>query len=458
MKTLFLTFISFISLFAMGQSNLTVFNNGGQKFYLIMNGIKQNSVAQTNVVVSGIKNGGYSVKLIFEDGKTKDIEKNFYLDAPQEITTRVIFKKGAGKLQLVSMEPSNGNVAVGSVTYRPDNNAVFSDAVTSTTTTTTTQTTTESTTTGGGVQGNGNGSMGIQVVESTAPTPGNAGGSNNGGVQMNVNATQNQTNNQQVGNGGVTISLTDPVNGENINMNFNMNVNGTTVDPNAQNVNMNVNVSGNGNQQNSGNTRPGANANVNVGTSTNSTTQQTTTNGANVNVNVSGNGVNPSVIATVPGATTNVTVNGGTVTQNSSNTTITTTTTTTTNSSTTTNGGSNVGNVTSTNMTGTGGGTSNGRMVCSKTLSNVETLKTELKGYSFEDDRVGALKISLKNKCLYAADAVKVMDLFTFDANQLEVAKFLSDHLLDYDNASSLASKFTFDSSKMEYMEYIGRD
>jgi hypothetical protein len=191
---------------------------------------------------------------------------------------------------------------------------------------------------------------------------------------------------------------------------------------------------------------------VNVGTTSNSSTQQTTTNGANVNVNVSGNGVNPSVNATVPGATTNVTVNGGTVTQNSSNSTI-TTTTTTTNASTTVNGRTNASN-----GTNTVGGTSNGRMVCSKTLTNVETLKTELNGYSFEDDRVGALKISLKNKCLYAADAVKLMDLFTFDANQLEVAKFLSDHLLDYDNASSLAAKFSFDSSKMEYMEYVGRE
>jgi hypothetical protein len=221
----------------------------------------------------------------------------------------------------------------------------------------------------------------------------------------------------------VNISVTDPVNGENINMN--------------------VNVTGNGTQQNTSNTRPGANANVNVGTTTNSTTQQTTTNGANVNVNVSGNGVNP-------------TVNGGTVTQNSPNTTITTTTTTTTNASTTVNGTTNVNN--GSNTTNTVGGTSNGRMVCSKTLSNVETLKTELNGYSFEDDRVGALKISLKNKCLYAADAVQILDLFTFDANQLEVAKFLSDHLLDYDNASSLAAKFAFDSSKMEYMEYVGRD
>ena len=442
MRTSLFFGILFLSLSLVAQSNLTVFNNGGQKFYLIMNGIKQNSVAQTNVVVSGIKNGGYSVKLIFEDGKTKDIDKNFFLDTPQDVTTRVVFKKGVGKLQLVSMEPVAGTVAAGSVIYRPDNTAVFSDAVTTTTTTTTQTVSTESSTVGGNTtNGNGNGSVGIQFTATTPTTP-------------NTNTPVTPSND---GNGSVNISVTDPVNGENINMNVNMDMNGAVVDPNAQNVNMNmnVNVSGNGIQENTSTTRPGANANVNVGTTTNSTTQQTTTNGANVNVNVNGNGVNPSVNATVPGATTNVTVNGGTVTQNSSNTTI-TTTTTTTNASTTVNGTTNVNN--GSNTTNTVGGTSNGRMVCSKTLSNVETLKTELNGYSFEDDRVGALKISLKNKCLYAADAIQIMDLFTFDANQLEVAKFLSDHLLDYDNASSLAAKFAFDSSKMEYMEYVGRD
>ncbi len=447
MRTSLFFGVLFLSISLFAQSNLTVFNNGGQKFYLIMNGIKQNSVAQTNVVVSGIKNGGYSVKLIFEDGKTKDIDKNFYLDAPQDVTTRVVFKKGTGKIQLVSMEPAAGTVAAGSVTYRPDNNAVFSDAVTTTTTTTTQTVSTETSTVGGNTtNGNGNGSVGIHF-NATTPTPTQP--------TPNTNTAVPPSNG---GNGNITISVTDPVNGENINMNVNMNMNGAVVDPNAQNVNMNmnVNVSGNGTQQNSNNTRPGANANVNVGTTTNNTTQQTTTNGANVNVNVSGNGVNPTVNATVPGANTNVSVNGGTVTQNSSNTTITTTTTTTTNATTTVNGTTNVNN--GSNTTNTVGGTSNGRMVCTKTLSNVETLKTELKAYSFEDDRVGALKISLKNKCLYAADAVKVMDLFTFDANQLEVAKFLSDHLLDYDNAPSLAAKFTFDSSKMEYMEYIGRD
>ncbi len=175
MRTSIFFGILFLTLSFFAQSNLTVFNNGGQKFYLIMNGIKQNSVAQTNVVVSNIKDGGYSVKLIFEDGKTKDIDKNFFLDSPQDITTRVIFKKGVGKLQLVSMVPTTGTVAAGSVSYRPDNNAVFSDAVTTTTTTTTQTVSTETSTVGGNTSnGNGNGSVGIQFNAATptpAPTP-----------------------------------------------------------------------------------------------------------------------------------------------------------------------------------------------------------------------------------------------------------------------------------------------
>lgn len=431
-------FLSTLTFFA--QSNLTVFNNGGQKFYLIMNGIKQNSLAQTNVVVSGIKNGGYSVKLIFEDGKTKDIDKNFFLDTPQDVTTKVTFKKGVGKLQLVSMVPTVGTVTGGSVTYRPDNNAVYSDAVTTTTTTTQTVSTETSNVSGANTNnGTGNGSAGIQF-NATTPDP--------------VPSTPNPPSNS--GNGNVNISVSDPVNGENINMN--VNINGTGVDPNAPNVNMNmnVNVSGSGTEQNTSNTRPGTNTNVNVGTTTNNAAQQTTTNGANVNVNV--NGVNPTVNATVPGGNTNVTVSGGNVTQNSSTSTTTTTTTTTTNSSSSVNGSTNVTNGTATNTSNTVGGTSNGRMVCSKTLSNLETLKTELTAYSFEDDRVEAIKVTLKSKCLYAADAVKLLDLYSFDDNRLDVAKFLSDHLLDYDNASSLGPKMTFDSSKMEYLQYIGRD
>jgi hypothetical protein len=78
-----------------------------------------------------------------------------------------------------------------------------------------------------------------------------------------------------------------------------------------------------------------------------------------------------------------------------------------------------------------------------------------LKLQSFEDDRVDALKLALVNTCLYAADAEKIMDLFTFDANQLIAAKLLFDRLLDKDKASTLTKHITFDSTKMEFRNYI---
>ena len=141
MKQLFtFLFCAFGSLF-FAQSNFTVFNNGGQQFYVILNGIKQNSVPQTNVSVSGVKNGGYSVKLIFADGKTADIDKNFMIDSPMDITTKVAFKKGKGKLQLMGQEPTHG-VLQEAVVYRPNDAAVYSDMIPVQTTTTTTKTTT----------------------------------------------------------------------------------------------------------------------------------------------------------------------------------------------------------------------------------------------------------------------------------------------------------------------------
>lgn len=424
MKFLFTTLLLLSTILVYSQSNLTVFNNGGQKFYLILNGIKQNSLSQTNVVVSGIKNGGYSLKVIFEDGKTKDIEKNFFIDQAYDITTRIVFKKGVGKIQLVSQVATIGvSSSSDAVTFRPDDNVVFSDvpvvtqnATPGSNTVVVTETTTSQTSsqTNNSQNQGENGSVNIQVGTNTQIP--------NSGGNINVNGNVPNGNTQNNTNGGVTIQVTDPVTGQNINMNMGVQINDATNMQNGQNTNVNTNTSGQG---------------------------------GNVNVNM---GVNSGQVQ--PNMNSTINMNGtGTQSQSSySSTTVTTTTTTSgtnsTNTSTTTvNGNSN----TNANATTTGG-SSNGRMVCSKTLSNVETLKTELNGYSFEDDRVGALKISLKNKCLNATDAMKLMDLFTFDANQLEVAKFLSDHLLDYDNASSLATKFSFESSKMEYMEYVGRD
>ena len=326
-----------------GQSNFTVFNNNGQTFYVILNGVKQNSLPQTNVVVSGLVNSAYSVKLIFSDGKTADINKNFFIDSPSDITTRIIFKKGKGKLQLISQIPTVGaSTGETVINYRPDNNASFSDGSvgigfigSTTTTTVVTETTT---------QQSGNGSVNIQAT----PTPTN---SSNGNV-----------------NGGVNISITDSVSGEAINMNVGVNISdGTNSNGTAVNVN--------------------GNASPNSTVIQNSTTTITTTTSTN----------------TTPNPVSQVSVNSG----------------------------------------------------CKNTLTNTAVFIEDLKLQSFEDDRVDALKLALVNTCLYVADAEKIMDLFTFDANQLTVAKFMSDRLVDKDNASSLVKHFSFDSTKMEYRKYI---
>jgi hypothetical protein len=86
MKTSFFLFFALITNALLAQSNLSIFNNNGQQFYVVLNGIRQNSKPETNVQVSQIKNGSYAVKVIFADGKTPDIDKNFMIDAPYDLS------------------------------------------------------------------------------------------------------------------------------------------------------------------------------------------------------------------------------------------------------------------------------------------------------------------------------------------------------------------------------------
>lgn len=72
----FLAFVllSVVSL-AQNSSNLVVFSEDGLKFYLILNGIRQNDVPVTNVKVVDLIQPYYSAKIIFEDPKQPVLEK-----------------------------------------------------------------------------------------------------------------------------------------------------------------------------------------------------------------------------------------------------------------------------------------------------------------------------------------------------------------------------------------------
>ena len=54
----------------------TVFSEDGDKFYLVLNGQKQNNTPQTNVRVDGLTNDFYSAKILFEDATKPEITKN----------------------------------------------------------------------------------------------------------------------------------------------------------------------------------------------------------------------------------------------------------------------------------------------------------------------------------------------------------------------------------------------
>lgn len=414
-----------IGLVSFSQSNLTIFNNGGQQFYVILNGIKQNSVPMTNVSVGGIKNGSYSVKMIFSDGKTADIDKNFFIDEASDITTRVIFKKGKGKLQLIGMVPTVGaNSSQGVITYRPDNSAVYSDAVVTTQTVTTQQTTTNS-----GTTNSTNGNM-------TTKQGGNvqSGSTQNGSV--NINGSINTNSNGQGVN--QTVTVTDP-NNPNGNVNMNMNVNGT--------INSNSNSNGQGGNQTVTVTDPNnPNGTVGMNVSINVSDSQMGEENVNMSVNMNGMGAGTQT------NTTNTSNQGNT--QYSQNTTVTTTTTTTGTQTNTNNSSVNTNN--STNVNNSTSSTNSGHPVvnCKNNMNDVDAFVLDIKEIMMDDDKKEFILSQLTNFCLTASQAYKITASLTFEDDRLIVAKYLYDRMIDKDKSNTLLPLFKFDDSKLEYAAY----
>jgi hypothetical protein len=65
-------YASNLALKAQVINNLVVFCNEGERFTLILNGIKENQTPETNVRVEGLDLKVYQVKVIFENKKLKD--------------------------------------------------------------------------------------------------------------------------------------------------------------------------------------------------------------------------------------------------------------------------------------------------------------------------------------------------------------------------------------------------
>jgi hypothetical protein len=120
MKNLFLTLTS-IMLFSVANAqffptgNLTIFSEDGDKFFLVLNGERQNNVPMTNLRVEDLNQPYFSARIIFEDKNLPDISRNMlaitdadgrYMDVTYRIRKD---KSGRPNLRFFSMTPPEPN-------------------------------------------------------------------------------------------------------------------------------------------------------------------------------------------------------------------------------------------------------------------------------------------------------------------------------------------------------------
>lgn len=99
---LFLGFQSFAQL----KSNVIFFTQQGERFFLIVNGIRQNTTAETNVKVTDMMATQFKVKIIFEDSNLGEIDKDIFINQGTETTVNVQRNnKGRWTVRLISEVP-----------------------------------------------------------------------------------------------------------------------------------------------------------------------------------------------------------------------------------------------------------------------------------------------------------------------------------------------------------------
>jgi hypothetical protein len=110
MKTKLLLLFLFTSQLIFAQtSSITVFSQEGERFYVIVNGVRQNDAPSTNVKVTDLEKPNYLVKIIFEDQSIASLNQNVYLLDYDEKRTNVTFnlkrdKKGKMKMAMNSFD------------------------------------------------------------------------------------------------------------------------------------------------------------------------------------------------------------------------------------------------------------------------------------------------------------------------------------------------------------------
>lgn len=200
MKKILLFATLFAAWVTTAQNNLVVFSENGEKFFLLVNGVKQNITPETNVKVTDLIHPQYKVKVMFEDKAKGIIDQTVYMmDGGENVKNHEFVynvkmtKKGEYKirpLSVVAVSESKADPAQTVVHYsttEPTSQGNVSSV----------NTNVQSSGTSNNMSGN------VHVTETTTQTQVNNGAGNAANVGVNINGM------------GVNISIQDNTGGMN---------------------------------------------------------------------------------------------------------------------------------------------------------------------------------------------------------------------------------------------------
>jgi Domain of unknown function (DUF4476) len=75
---------------------------------------------------------------------------------------------------------------------------------------------------------------------------------------------------------------------------------------------------------------------------------------------------------------------------------------------------------------------------------------------SFANTQKSMIKSTMNGKCITTGQVTQLLEIFSFESDQLELAKYLYDFTMDKQNYFNVSNVFTFESSKTDLMNYIG--
>jgi len=127
-------------------SNLVIFSEQGERFTVVLNGVRINDNPETNVKITDLNAPNYKLKIVFDDASIVDMDKNVYVEPGTECTYNVKKNnKGEYVLRMLSQSPlaqapppAPGQRTIVYTQVPPNDGIVIRGGTTTMTTTTTT--------------------------------------------------------------------------------------------------------------------------------------------------------------------------------------------------------------------------------------------------------------------------------------------------------------------------------